>query len=127
MSDETAAAGPVESPAGPQVVGEPGMGLATAEERIGAKLAQKEGVGLDPAMIIMMIQAVITAITNCKKPTPATLKRRSNFNRATLGTAIRQQTGCDYRLALSRADGVIEAANEATDQELDMLIRDCAG
>lgn len=116
-----------ETTEAPQAVrgNEPGAGLSLAEERIGTRITEKEGVGFDPMIIITVIMSLIQGCFKPQRlPTPGMLKQRS-LNRARIATALRRETGCSYQQALSRADIVLDAANEATDEELNLLIRDC--
>jgi len=103
----------------------PGEGLQLAEERIAARHA-KNGFLFDPASIIAIITAIMSVLQSCTNPTPRALRRR-RVNRARLAAALRQHHNevLAWPQAFEDADELLKLADEANNDELQLLIDDC--
>lgn len=101
-----------------------GDGFKLFEERVTARKQQTNAV-FDPTMIFTILAAIIPLIQGCFNPTAAMLKRRP-FNRARVAIALRQQdSSLTFAQAFIEADDLIDVAQEATDEELTLFIKDC--
>ena len=66
------------------------MAHKTETEKFAEEFGEREG--FDPATIMALIQAIITAFANCKKPpTPAAVKNLGPFGHARAVTVV-----CDH-------------------------------
>ncbi len=101
-----------------------GKGLALLEERLTAR-ATSEGVGFDPTIILLLISVLLPLIQSCFAPKPAALRRRFG-NRARVAAALRRESlALTWAECFRHADGVLDLAEAATDEELQSLIDDC--
>jgi hypothetical protein len=101
-----------------------GDGLSLLEQRLEKKVEGKP-VSFDPLTIISIIASIILMIQNCQRPSARGLRRRL-FNRARLAAGLREKVGgLSWRESLGLADDVFDLADEAKDDELQMLILDC--
>jgi len=101
-----------------------GDGLDLAEERITARQA-KNGMEFDPASIITIITAIMKVLQGCTNPTPRAMRRRM-LNRARLASALRQHdNSLPWAQAFQDADELFTLADEAKNEELQLLIDDC--
>ena len=101
-----------------------GKGLDLLDKRLTDKLAsnQKE---FDPLMIIAIIMAIIQIIQGCLIKNPRFLRFRF-LNRTRLAAMIRRHVPeLSWADAFSKADEVFTLADEATDDELKLLVDDC--
>ena len=101
-----------------------GTYITLLETKLSAPKAGKTAI--DPAAIAAIIAAIIQMISQCKKPTPANLRRRVG-NRAKLAWAIYSDPNahCTLADAFDHANDVFDMADDAKDDELVGLAADC--
>ena len=101
-----------------------GDGFKLFEERV-TKRKQTPNAAIDLTVIFTILAAIIPLIQGCFNPTSAILKRRF-LNRARIAIALRQQDrSLTFAQAFAEADDLLDVANEATDEELTLFIKDC--
>lgn len=107
-----------------------GDGIALFQQKLTASKVQETGdnaVELDPAtiaLIMALLQAAIPMIQQCFTPKPAALRRKF-LNRAKLAVNIMRETGLGPVKAFVEADRMLDIAQKASDEELQMVIDDC--
>lgn len=91
-----------------------------------AHAAKSRTYGFDPTVIVAIISAIMTLLQNCKKPTPATLKKPGLFGRARLNAEIkREMPDLRQRERADLIDDVIDVANESSDHECERFAQAC--
>ena len=102
-----------------------GDGLALLEERL-VKSKSTGDAGFDPVTIITIITALIPLIQGCFSPKPQSLRRRF-LNRSRVAAAIRRaDMSISFQESFVEADNLFSLADQATNEELQLLIDDCS-
>lgn len=101
-----------------------GKGFDLLEERYAARAA-RDGVEFDPLIIIAIIGMLVQVIQGCFQRSPQAMRRRL-LNRARLAVGLRERMpNLMWVEAFRQADLLFDMADEATDDELQLLITDC--
>src|SRR5215218_3102316 len=98
-------------------------GLQLLETRLQEKVNEDGVKQFDPMIILTILSALVPLIKNCFMKTPAALRSRVG-NRALLRVALRRE-GLDWKDAREKTELLFDLADEATDEELKGLIKDC--
>jgi hypothetical protein len=99
-----------------------GQGIALLQTRLTAKLPAT----FNPANIIAIISAIVSAISGCAAPTPAALKVKRRGRVALIALkAVREDDTLTFEQAMIGVNAGIDIADEATDPECQLFIADC--
>lgn len=108
------------------------IGMSVAQARLQAKLTAQPNA-FDPTTIIAIIQAIISAISNCKPPTGGTtpppvthLKNRSIVNELAVRRALRDEGFRPLSGQMrSAVDAVFAVAADSTDEDVAAFVTHC--